>query len=46
MCIGANWVEASKLEVRGAQLYVDLPEIFSQVVSAWQAAFARKPIPG
>ena len=34
MCIGTDWVEASKLEVRGTQLYVDLPEIFSQVVSA------------
>lgn len=34
MCIGADWVEGSKLEVRGTPLYVDLPEIFSQVVSA------------
>lgn len=34
MCIGADWVEGSKLEVRGTQLYVALPVIFNQVVSA------------
>ena len=34
MCIGAEWTEASRLEVPDTPLYVELPEIFSQVVSA------------
>lgn len=34
MCSGAEWVESSRLEVKGTQLYVDLPEIFSQLTSA------------
>jgi Uma2 family endonuclease len=33
MCSGPDWVEATRLEVHGTPLYVDLPEIFSQVVS-------------
>jgi Uma2 family endonuclease len=33
MCCGAEWVEASRLEVKGTPLYVDLPEIFSQLTS-------------
>src|SRR5580692_994517 len=31
MCMGAEWVESSRLTVRGAPLHVTLPEIFSQV---------------
>jgi Uma2 family endonuclease len=34
MCSGAEWVEASRLEVKGTPLYVDLPGIFSQMTSA------------
>ena len=34
MCSGAQWVEASRLEVKGAPLYVNLPDIFSQLTSA------------
>jgi Uma2 family endonuclease len=34
MCSGAQWVEASRLEVKGTPLFVDLPEIFSQLTSA------------
>jgi Uma2 family endonuclease len=34
MCSGAEWIESSRLEVRGTPLYVDLPEIFSQLASA------------
>ena len=34
VCSGPNWVEASRLEVKGTPLYVDLPEIFSQIASA------------
>jgi len=34
MCSGADWVEASRLEVRGTPLYVNLPEIFSQLITA------------
>ena len=33
MCSGAAWVEASRLTAEGTPLYVDLPEIFAQVVS-------------
>ena len=31
MCRGADWVEASRLEVKGTPLYVNLPDIFSQL---------------
>ncbi len=34
MCTGSDWVEASRLEVKGTPLYVNLPEIFSQMTSA------------
>lgn len=34
MCCGAEWVEAARLEVKGKDLYVDLPDIFSQLTSA------------
>jgi Uma2 family endonuclease len=34
MCSGMEWVESARLEVQGTSLYVDLPEIFSQLVSA------------
>lgn len=33
MCSGADWIEASRLEVSGTSLYVDLPGIFNQMVS-------------
>jgi Uma2 family endonuclease len=33
MCSGAEWVEASRLEVKGTPLYVDLPDVFSQLAS-------------
>ena len=31
MCSGAIWTEASRLEVAGTPLYLDLPTIFSQI---------------
>jgi Uma2 family endonuclease len=34
MCLGAHWVEASRLEVKGTALYVNLPDIFSHLTSA------------
>jgi Uma2 family endonuclease len=34
MCCGADWVEASRLEVKGTQLYVELADVFSQLTSA------------
>jgi Uma2 family endonuclease len=34
MCSGAEWVEATRLEVRQTRLYVNLPDIFSQLVTA------------
>jgi Uma2 family endonuclease len=34
MCSGAEWVESSRLEVKGTSLYVNLPDIFSQLTSA------------
>ena len=34
MCSGSEWVEASRLAVKGTPLYVNLPEIFSQMTSA------------
>ena len=34
MCSGVEWVESSRLEVKGTPLYVNLPEIFSQLTSA------------
>jgi Uma2 family endonuclease len=33
MCSGADWVESSRLEVKGTPLYVILPDIFSQLTS-------------
>ena len=32
MCWGMEWVESSRLEVKGTSLYVNLPEIFSQLI--------------
>ena len=34
VCSGTEWVEASRLEVKGTPLYVSLPDIFSQLFSA------------
>jgi Uma2 family endonuclease len=34
MCSGAEWVESSRLEVKGTPFYVNLPEIFGQLTSA------------
>jgi Uma2 family endonuclease len=34
MCSGAEWVESSRLEVKGTPLYANLPDIFSQLTSA------------
>ncbi|HWE84662.1 MAG TPA: Uma2 family endonuclease [Terracidiphilus sp.] len=34
VCRGAEWIEASRLEVEGTPLFVDLPEIFRQVTVA------------
>jgi Uma2 family endonuclease len=34
VCSGAEWVESSRLEVKGTPLYVILPDIFSQLTSA------------
>ena len=34
MCSGAEWVESSRLEVKGTPLYVNLPDVFSQLTSA------------
>jgi Uma2 family endonuclease len=34
MCRGAEWVEAARLEVSGTPLYVSLPDIFSQLMTA------------
>ncbi len=34
MCSGAEWVESSRLEVKGTPLYINLPDIFSQLTSA------------
>jgi Uma2 family endonuclease len=34
MCRGAEWVESSRLEVKGTPLFVNLPEIFNQLTSA------------
>ena len=34
VCSGADWVEASRLAVKGTPLYVDLPDIFSQMTPA------------
>jgi len=34
MCSGTDWVESSRLEVKGTSLYVNLPDIFSQLTSA------------
>jgi Uma2 family endonuclease len=34
MCSGAEWVESARLEVKRTPLYVNLPDIFSQLTSA------------
>ena len=34
MCSGADWVESSRLAVKGTPLHVNLPDIFSQLTSA------------
>lgn len=34
MCSGTEWVESSRLEVKRTPLYVNLPEIFSQLTPA------------
>jgi len=34
MCIGAEWIESLRLEVKGTPLHVDLPNLFSQLTSA------------
>ena len=34
MCSGAEWVESSRLEVKGTPLYVELPAIFGRMTSA------------
>ena len=34
MCLGAEWIESPRLEVKGTSLHVNLPDIFSQVASA------------
>jgi len=34
MCSGAEWVESSRLEVKGTLLYVNLPDLFSQLTAA------------
>jgi Uma2 family endonuclease len=34
VCSGAEWIESPRLEVKGTPLYVDLPDIFSQLTSA------------
>lgn len=34
MCSGVEWIESPRLEVKGTPLYVNLPDIFSQVFSA------------
>jgi len=33
-CSGADWVESPRLAVKGTALYVNLPDIFSQLTSA------------
>jgi Uma2 family endonuclease len=33
MCSGAEWVEATRLEVKGTPLYVELAEIFGQLTA-------------
>jgi hypothetical protein len=34
MCSATEWIEAARLEVKGTPLFVDLPEIFSQLTAA------------
>ena len=31
MCLGAEWIESQRLEVKGTPLYVILPGVFSQL---------------
>jgi Uma2 family endonuclease len=33
MCVGKEWVEAARLEVKGTPLYLNLTDIFSQLTS-------------
>jgi len=33
-CTGSDWVESSRLEVKGTAVHVNLPDIFSQLTSA------------
>jgi Uma2 family endonuclease len=33
MCVGSEWVASSRLEVKGTPIYVNLPDIFSQLTS-------------
>jgi Uma2 family endonuclease len=41
MCIGSDWIECSRLEVKGTPLFVDLPEIFRQLSAAEQRSPAE-----
>jgi Uma2 family endonuclease len=34
MCSGAEWIESPRLAVKGAPMFVDLPEIFRQIAPA------------
>jgi Uma2 family endonuclease len=34
MCIGAEWIESARLEVKATPLFVSLPDIFSQIASS------------
>jgi Uma2 family endonuclease len=34
MCRGAQWIEAGRLEAMGTPLYVELTDIFSQMIPA------------
>jgi hypothetical protein len=34
MCMGTDWIESPRLEVKGTSLYADLPDIFRQLTSA------------
>jgi hypothetical protein len=34
MCSGSGWMEAERLEVKRTPLYVNLPEIYGQLISA------------
>lgn len=34
MCTGTEWIESARLEVKRTPLYVDLPDLFSQLTAA------------